>query len=92
MGVYNSSDSRESAVQLQMSRRVAGGLPLALCDLTSRKLDYHHVIGGHSLIGNAGGLYNYHSAFAVDGGNIPPCERYKIVFRKQKIGFKYFLL
>ena len=29
---------------------------------------------------------------AVDGGNIPPCERYKIVFRKQKIGFKYFLL
>ena len=53
------ADGRESAVQLQMSRRVAGGLPLALCDLTRRKFDYHHVLGGHSLIGNAGGLYNY---------------------------------
>ena len=92
MGVDYTADSRECAVQFQVSRRVAGGLPLALGYLPGRKLDYHHVLGGHSLIRNAGGLDHYHSALAVDGGNIAPCERYKIVFRKQKISFKYFLL
>ena len=82
--MYDTADLRESLVQLQMCRGIAGRSVIALYHIPVKVKDYH-ILRLHAVILNARGLYDNKPRLTVDLGSVAPGEFHQTVLRQQEI-------
>ena len=88
MRMHDAAAFRESAVEFEVSRHIAGRTKFAF-DYVSLHVDNHHIVRLHDVIGNAGGLDHKQAFFTVDSADVAPRKRDQFILGQQQICFAY---
>ena len=86
VGMDDAAQCRECVVQGQMGVGIAGGLPFTLHHSAVAEADHHHVLGGHILITDAGGLDDHETLLPVHTGNVAPGEGDQAMLGQLQVG------
>ncbi len=85
--VHNAANGRECLIEQPVSWRVGGGLFRTFNHFTGFNADHDHIVSSHDAVIDAGRFDHQDAALAINGADIAPCERDRVVFWQRRVGF-----